>query len=174
MVCSFSEKALTGMAACPLAPPASERETESNNASRSKASMVADILCIGADPTLAAYLSGLFQPFGWTIRCSVSPEEVGEFLESNGGAVAVCEEALPGATWQDVLSIVNSVPGAPMFVVVGSDRTLLDEVLALGGFDVLTRPLRDAEVIWTIASAWHQWMKRFESQHTGGTRCSDA
>lgn len=174
MVCNLSEKALTAMAACPLAPPTPERETESNNACRSKASMVADILCIGADPTLAVYLSGLFQPFGWTIRRSVSLEEVGEFLESNRAAVAVCEEALPGAAWQDVLSIVNSVPSAPMFVVVGNDRALLDGVLALGGFDALTRPLRESEVIWTVASAWHQWMKRFESQHTRGTRCSDA
>jgi DNA-binding NtrC family response regulator len=174
MVCNLSEKALTAMAACPLAPSAPERETESNNACRSKPSMAADILCIGADPTLAVYLSGLFQPFGWTISHSVSPEEVGAFLESNRVAVAVCEEAWPGAAWQDVLSIVNSVPSAPMFVVVGSDRALLEGVLVLGGFDVLTRPLREAEVIWTVASAWHQWMTRFEGQHTGDPRCSDA
>ena len=174
MVCNLSEKALTAMAACPLAPSAPERETESNNAYRSKPSMVADILCIGADPMLAVYLSALFQPFGWTIRRSVSLEELGEFLENNRAAVAVCEEALPSAVWQDVLSIVNAVPDAPMFVVIGSDRTLLGEVSALGGFDVLTRPLREAEVIWTVASAWHQWMTHFEGQHTGDPRCSDA
>ncbi len=52
-------------------------------------------------------------------------------------------------------------------VVVGDDHSLLQEVPAWGGFDALIRPLRDLEVTWTIASAWHAWMKRFEAPSSG-------
>lgn len=119
-------------------------------------------------------MSGLFQRFGWTVRLSMTLEDAIDFLQEHKAAVAICEETLPDGTWRDAARILNSFPNAPMVVVIGSDRALLDEVLALGGFDVLTRPLRESEVIWTVASAWHQWMKRFQYQATGGPSCSDA
>jgi DNA-binding NtrC family response regulator len=160
MVCNLPTEALTALAASPQMPFAVETEAEDCKPRRSRPAGVTDILTIGATPTLAAYLSGLFQQFGWTLHLSVSCESAVEFLGTNKAAVAICEEALPDAGWQAAARILNSVPHAPMFVVIGSDKPLLDEVLAIGGFDVLTRPLREAEVIWTVASAWHQWMNR--------------
>lgn len=168
----FSD-AWTAMAACPQAPLA-EFESEGRNTSRSKPSGVADILTIGSNPTLVLYLSDLFQRFRWTIRRSADLEEASRFLENNRAAVAICEEVLPDALWQDALRTLHPLPGAPVLIVVGSSRDLVAEVVAMGGFDALTYPLREAEVIWTVASAWHQWMKRYEAQGSGGQPCSGA
>jgi hypothetical protein len=162
MVRNLSRETLTAVSAWTQLPLPMEVDAEERK-SRRRRSVVVDVLSIGGNPTLAVYLSGLFQKFGWTVRRSANLEQAGVFLGDNRAAVAICEETLPGAVWQDALNALNAIPDAPMFVVIGDDKTLLDEVSALGGFDVLTRPLDEAEVIWTVASAWHHWMKRFET-----------
>jgi hypothetical protein len=174
MVRNLSRETLTSLAAWARAPLPIEVDAERWKSRQEQTSASVDILSIGSNPTLPVYLSGLFQRFGWTVGRSANLEEAGAFLAYNSAAVAICEEALPDAVWQDALAVLNALPDAPMVVVIGDDKALLDEVLALGGFDVLTRPLREAEVIWTVASAWHQWMKRFENPDTRGPRCSDA
>ena len=174
MAHNLSRETLSVMAACPRLPLPMGIEVEDRGPRQGRPSAVADVLSIGANPTLAVYLAGLFEKFRWTVRHSANLEEAREYLGNHQAAVVICEEALPDADWQDALWAVNAIPDAPMFVVIGGDRTLLDEVLALGGFDVLTRPLREAEVIWTVASARHEWIKRLENTNGGGSRCSDA
>ena len=85
----------------------------------------------------------------------------------------MCEKLLPGGGWQDIVARLGSIPDAPPLVVLADDAKL-DDVVSSGGFDVLTRPLREADVVWTIATAWHHWAKRFEESENGGARCSDA
>lgn len=174
MARNLSRETLVAMAACPRLPSPMDVDAECRESRQRRPSAVADVLSIGDNPTLAIYLAGLFEKFGWTVRRSANLEEARAYLGNNRAAVVVCEEALPDAVWQDAVCTLNAIPDAPMFVVIVDDKALLDEVLAVGGFDVLTRPLREADVVWTVVSAWHQWMKRFQSQHTGGPRCSDA
>ena len=174
MIRNLSRETLSALAACPRLPLPMEVDVDDRDSQERRPSAVVDVLSVGANPTLTVYLSGLFERFGWTVRRAANLEEAGEFLQKNRAVVAICEEALPDAHWQDALWALNAIPDAPMFVLIGSDKTLLDELLASGGFDVLTRPLREAEVIWTVASAWHEWMKRFENPDSGGARCSDA
>jgi hypothetical protein len=58
-------------------------------------------------------------------------------------------------------------------IVIGDDPAIAQEVVALGGFDLLVRPLRESDIVWSVASAWHAW-KRNESGGRGGPACSDA
>ena len=88
------------------------------------------------------------------------------FLRQHEAAVAIFEESLPGGAWQDAARTLRSLPNPPVFVVIGSDRALLDEVLAAGGFDILMRPLRESDVVWAVASAWHEWITRAQSEDT--------
>lgn len=134
----------------------------------------AEILTISDNPTLALYLSGLFEQCGWTIARTHSCGAGLSFLRENRAAVAVCEEVLPDGSWQDAAAALGSLPDAPALVVVGEDEALGREVSALGGFDVLVRPLRQSDVVWTIASAWHAWKKRCEAGGNGGLPCSGA
>ncbi|MCC6393486.1 MAG: hypothetical protein IT167_22995 [Bryobacterales bacterium] len=174
MTRDLSRETLSVAAACPRLPSPMEVDADHREARPQRPPAVTDVLSVGANPTLAVYLAGLFTKFGWTVRRAANLEEARACLGNQKAAVVVCEEALPDAVWQEALGVVNATPDAPMFVVVGSDKSLLGEVSALGGFDAVIRPLREAEVIWTVASAWHQWMKRFEDLGGGGAPCSDA
>lgn len=173
MACNPSRETLSVMAACPRLPFPMEAGAEERESRQRRPSAFADVLSLGANQ-LAIDLAGLFGKFGWTVRRAANLAEAREYLGHDRAAVVVCEEALPDAAWQDAALALSAIPGAPMFVAIGGDKARLDEVLGLGGFDLLTRPLRDAEVIWTVASAWHQWMKRFEHPDEGDARCSDA
>lgn len=139
-----------------------------------QAERAADVLAVSANPTLAAYFSAVFRPSGWTIARTHTLAAAIEFLRSNRTAVAVFENALPGAVWQDALAALESLPEAPALIVVGDESSLVDEVTAAGGFDALIRPLRESDVVWTLASAWHSWIKRHEGVAKGVHRCSGA
>lgn len=118
-------------------------------------SPAADILSISDKPALAAYLPGLFRSFGWTVA----------------GARTF---AAGLSCLRDAAATLGPAAEAPVLVVVGNDPSLAGEVLASGGFDALVRPLRKADVLWTVASASHAWITRQEAGKKGGPRCSDA
>ncbi len=162
------------MAACPQLPYEVERKPRDGEANRRQTSRAIDILTISDNPTLSVYLAGLFQEPGWTVTRAGNCAAGMAFLRNCRAAVAVCDAVLPDGSWHDAAFALNSVPDVPALVVVGDDQSLVQEVLALGGFDALIRPLRQSDVVWTIASAWHAWMKRFEAGGSGAAGCSGA
>ena len=158
---------MTSMAACPQLPYEVAKEPREGDIQHQQPSSAVDILTISDNPTLSVYLSGLFHRSGWTIARARTCREGVSFLKNNRAAVALCEESLPDGFWHDTAVALSSLPDAPALIVVSSDPSLVHEVLALGGFDVLVRPLRESDVVWTIASAWHAWKKR-SGQSEGG------
>ena len=155
------------MAACPQLPYNLAREPRDGHMHRDQPSGAIDILTISDNPTLSVYLSGLFHKSRWTIGRARTCQEALELMKTHRAAVAVCEESLPDGFWHDAAAALNSLPNAPALIVLGNHPALVHEVLAVGGFDVLMRPLRESDVVWTIASAWHAWMKRFEATGSG-------
>jgi DNA-binding NtrC family response regulator len=154
------------MAACPQLPYELMREPRSTGLDTRQPSRSIDVLTISDNPTLSVYLSGLVHKTGWAVARARTCDEGISFLRKNRAAVAVCEESLPDGFWHDSAAAFRSLPEAPALVVVGDDYSLVHDVLASGGFDVLVRPLRESDVVWTIASAWHAWMKRFGGSGT--------
>lgn len=155
------------MAACPQLPYNAAKRPRELERRRYQPSRAVDILAISDNPTLSVYLSGLFQKSGWIIARARTCAASVSFLRYNSAAVAVCEESLPDGFWHDAATALSSLTDAPALVVVGDDQSLVHEVVALGGFDLLVRPLREADVVWTIASAWHAWMKRPRASEDG-------
>jgi hypothetical protein len=158
---------LTSMAASPQLPYELVNEPREGHIQDQQPSSAIDILTISDNPTLSVYVSGLFHRSGWTIAHARTCREGVSFLKNNRAAVAVCEESLPDGFWHETAVALSALPDAPALIVVSSDPSLLHEVVALGGFDVLVRPLREADVVWTVASAWHAWRKRFEATEGG-------
>lgn len=134
---------------------------------------ITDILTIGANHTLDRHLVHVFQRFGWRIAHKPSRTAAIQFLLKNRAAVALCGDLLPDGTWRDTAIDFESIPNAPALIVIGGTVNL-DEVLASGGVDILRWPLHETETVWSVASAWHHWMKRFENLDNGGPQCSDA
>lgn len=162
---ALSERALSERArATEVFPqvPAANHWTDEDGALGRQACRATDILTVGPDADLNRYLKGLFARFGWAVAGRTEAAAALEFLNDNLVSVVVCEQELPDATWRDVLAKAALLPGAPSFLVAGDEPSLWSEVTHSGGFDVLVRPFRKADVLWTVASAWHHWMTRNE------------
>ncbi|MBZ5618887.1 MAG: hypothetical protein LAQ69_09220 [Acidobacteriia bacterium] len=79
--------------------------------------------------------------------------------------VIVCERDLPDGGWKDILEIAASLQSRPPVVVASrqADDYLWAEVLNLGGYDVLRKPLDKGEVSRSVSLAWEHWANQRDS-----------
>jgi DNA-binding response OmpR family regulator len=70
-------------------------------------------------------------------------------------SVVLCEQKLPDGDWKQVLKEIQNMLDPPLLIVTSrlADSGLWAEVLNSGGHDVLAKPLRAEELLWTIATA---------------------
>jgi DNA-binding NtrC family response regulator len=93
------------------------------------------------------------------ISCSLqTAEDCRSALEHLGNrriAVVVCERELPDGTWRDILEHLGSAPGRPLLIVISrvADDRLWAEVLNMGGYDVLAKPLNAEEARHVLMTA---------------------
>jgi DNA-binding NtrC family response regulator len=147
---------------CPQSPQESSIGPRRARTRPRRPSRAIDILTIGDDPPLTACLSRLFRGSEWSIANARTCQGAVSILEHTPAAIALFDQRLPDATWHEAAAALGGVPDAPVLVVVSNDPLLVDEVISMGGFDVLLRPLEEADVMWTIACAWHAWKTRLE------------
>jgi DNA-binding NtrC family response regulator len=91
-----------------------------------------------------------------TLATARTIAEAARFLERNPAPVIFCERNLPDGTWKDLVEAA-AAGGRRANVIVTSrlaDDRLWAEVLNLGGYDVLAKPLDGSEVSHAVASAW--------------------
>jgi FixJ family two-component response regulator len=71
--------------------------------------------------------------------------------------VVLSEDRLPDGTWIDLVEFLRTQDNPPPVVVMSgnADDRLWGEVLNLGGFDVLTKPLVRSETLQVLALALH-------------------
>lgn len=89
--------------------------------------------------------------------------------------VVVCERDLPDGSWRDILEITASLPGPPPVIVTSrlADDYFWAEVLNLGGYDVLRKPLDKGEVSRSVSLAWEHWAnQRHSAQRAKGARAA--
>jgi DNA-binding NtrC family response regulator len=157
--------------AAPMEVAESRRVRDESGWPRARA--VTDVLVISNSEGAAASILSLFSRSGWTVDSVRDCSEAISFVNDRRVAVAVCDESLSDGSWQDLALAFSAIPHAPALIVIADDPVLPTEVVALGGFDVLAPPLDPEEALWSVASAWHAWWKRYESTDGGG-RCFDA
>jgi DNA-binding NtrC family response regulator len=123
----------------------------------------------------------VFDQFPWPAYRVRNCLEVACHLHSGHPSVVVCERDLADCGWKDVLEVAASLPSPPPVIVTSrlADEYLWAEVLNLGGFDVLAKPLDKQEVSRTLNSAWERWAYPAERPKTarvrkGGKTCSAA
>jgi DNA-binding NtrC family response regulator len=95
------------------------------------------------------------------------------YLESNVAAVVVAEAELADGDWGTILSSLRSVVDAPEVVLVTWNKLPLEDALTAGAFDLVQRPFEHSDLLWAVATAWHNWTTRRERAFGGGL-CSDA
>jgi len=87
-----------------------------------------------------------------------------EFLRHSPVPVVICEGELPDGTWKDVLTELGRMPRPPLLVVTSrlADDRLWLEVLNLGAYNVLAKPLNSKEVFHVVSLAWLLWKRQWE------------
>jgi DNA-binding response OmpR family regulator len=83
-------------------------------------------------------------------------------LRERAVSIVICERDLPDGTWKDILQALDTLSDHPFLIVMSrlADDHLWVEVLNLGGYDVLAKPLDHKEVVRAIESAWRNWSQR--------------
>jgi DNA-binding response OmpR family regulator len=76
-------------------------------------------------------------------------------LRERAVSIIICERDLTDGTWKDILRALDTLSDRPLLVVTSrlADDHLRVEVLNLGGYDVLAKPLDHKEVARVIGLA---------------------
>jgi DNA-binding response OmpR family regulator len=111
------------------------------------------------------HLRDILKHSNWQQHAARTQREAFDFLRETVTPVVICESDLPDGTWQDVLSQFGRMQCPPMLVVTSrmADERLWSEVLNLGGYNVLAKPLNMKEVFHVVGLAWMLWKQRWES-----------
>jgi CheY-like chemotaxis protein len=109
----------------------------------------ATLLSISPNSADHAFFQALLEGLRWHVETARSYSEGIDRLQMARPAVVVCEQELPDGGWRDVLENLQKRGDAPPLVVTSrlADDSLWAEVLNLGGYDLLPKPLerREAE-----------------------------
>jgi DNA-binding NtrC family response regulator len=100
----------------------------------------------------------LISQLPWRTRRVCGFREARALLNQDLVRVVVCEHALPDGDWRDLLDVAASRQCPPPIIVTSrlADERLWAEVLNLGGYDVLAKPLERDEALRAIGLAWER------------------
>jgi DNA-binding response OmpR family regulator len=125
--------------------------------------MPVSALLVGEFADERLLLCEIFRNCGWRLFEASDRRRALQALERNPVRVVITETSLPSGDWRKVLRDLRKLPVPPQLVVTSrlADDHLWAEVLNIGGFDVLARPLDRDEVERVVASA----SRHFETRH---------
>ena len=123
-----------------------------------------------------SFLEKKFQDAGWRLYTAHTYREALMQLTHERMPIVICERQLPDGSWKDVLSQLAPMVDRPRLIVVSrdADEKLWAEVLNMGAFDLLSTPFREAELAFTIGSAWLDWKAEQERHRNRSLRRSSA
>ena len=95
----------------------------------------------------------------WRLLLADTCEEGRAALDRLKAPVILCDRDLPGKGWRETVEGLASSPHRACIILVSAvvDAYLWDEVVRTGGYDVVTKPLREDEVVGAVRLAWSYW-----------------
>jgi DNA-binding response OmpR family regulator len=125
---------------------------------------VVNVLLISPFDEDHQHIRDILKHSNWQQHSARTQKEAFDYLRENVAPVAICESELPDGTWRDVLSSFSQMQCPPLLVVTSrmADEQLWSEVLNLGGYNVLAKPLNTKEVFHVAGTAWMAWKRRWE------------
>lgn len=126
--------------------------------------MGVEILLISPFDEDHQHLHDILKQTNWQQHGARTQREALEFLHDSVAPVVICETELPDGDWQQVLYHLGRMECPPLLVVTSrmADERLWSEVLNLGGYNVLAKPLHLKEVFHVAGLAWMLWQRRWE------------
>jgi len=104
-------------------------------------------------------LAGICSRKGWNLLFVGTLEEARTVQEKVRAPVVLCDRDLPGSGWRSTVEGLASSPHRACIILVSAvvDSYLWNEVVRTGGFDVLSKPLREDDVARAVRLAWSYW-----------------
>jgi DNA-binding NtrC family response regulator len=105
------------------------------------------------------FLKSRFKEAHWKLYMAGTQRDALAELSDKRLPVILSECQLPDGNWKDVLSRLKPMLERPRLIVFSrhADDRLWEEVVNLGGFDLLATPFREEELVFTIGLAWLDW-----------------
>ena len=95
----------------------------------------------------------------WRLLFTDTCEEARIALDELRAPVILCDRVLPGRGWRETVQNLASSPHRTCIILVSEvvDTYLWNEVVRTGGYDVLSKPLREDDVVRAVRLAWLYW-----------------
>lgn len=108
------------------------------------------------DRKLLESISGRSQ---WAVHFVGTYDETCTALNQLNPPVILCDRDLLGADWRDIIRKLAAVPHCACVVLLSNvvDDRLWNEVIRMGGYDVLSKPLREDDAVRAVKMAWSYW-----------------
>ena len=113
------------------------------------------ILVIDDDPDMCLLLRRFLQRHNFEVADVTSGKKALQWLETNKPQLILCDLRLEDMNGSDVLARVKAImPEVPFIIITGySDVKTAVDVMKLGAYDYVTKPLFPDEILVTIKQA---------------------
>jgi FixJ family two-component response regulator len=117
-------------------------------------------------------LTGICSRNSWRLVLADTREEAQTALDKLKAPVILCDRDLPGKGWRETVEHLAASPHRACIILVSTvvDTYLWDEVVRMGGYDVLSKPLREEEVVHAVRLAWTYWNSATKTVALSGKR----
>ncbi|HZT31502.1 MAG TPA: response regulator [Bryobacteraceae bacterium] len=114
------------------------------------------LLLVSASDADRKALEQILADTRWKLLTSPSCQDALERIAAGHIPVVLCAHDTSGSGWRENLAALQSANHQPRVIVLSpaGDYSLWEEVIDQGGFDVLTTPLRKADVLQTLDFAF--------------------
>ncbi len=122
-------------------------------------SLVPCVVALGLAEHDRELLAGIARQSRMDVRFADSCGEAWNTAEHCAAPVVLFDRDLPAAEWRDVVRLLSSAPHHPSVVLISRvvDDYLWHEVIRLGGYDVLAKPLHSEAVVRSLRLALSYW-----------------
>jgi DNA-binding NtrC family response regulator len=120
------------------------------------------ILIVNSSSAESDQLKNVLGQNGLQPQITSSCRKALELIPQQSFSMVLSNRVLPDGDWKIILQALESIPERPELVVFSrqAEESLWYEVLQLGGFDVLSVPFNDADLIRVIALAQNFWQRK--------------
>jgi DNA-binding response OmpR family regulator len=115
----------------------------------------ATLLVVSPCPEDHNFIQRVFKDTGRTVLSVETCQEAVELAGRYDVRIVIAERTLGDGCWREMWTRISALPAPPLLIVTSrhADNRLWGEVLNLGGFDVLAKPLDEGEVRRVVAAA---------------------
>ena len=97
----------------------------------------------------------------WRLSLAHSSAQAVERLKSEPIGVVLCDRDIPGADWRELMKVLRCCsPNSCVILISGvNDDYLWEEVIRMGGYDVIQKPFQEPQILPAVTLAWSYWKR---------------